>query len=196
MSESRAASVERTIWHDGHFVAWRDATVHVLAQSLQRGSLAFDYLSVYETARGTCGVSPARPCRTPGDDMPHRRASAGLPRRDAWSRPRRKRCVAMAAPSRSRSARSSRRSRSNSCRRTNASRCSSPRTTAVPTSLPTTPGDYRRRDVLSLKIEREKSARRQDILPPHAKVAGNYTAAMTAKWRARREGLRRRRPPR
>ena len=51
------------------------------------------------------------------------------------------------------------------------------------------PGEYRRRDVLSLKIEREKSARREDILPPHAKVAGNYTAAMTAKWRARREGF-------
>ena len=43
--------------------------------------------------------------------------------------------------------------------------------------------------MLSLKIEREKSARREDILPPHAKVAGNYTAAMTAKWRARREGF-------
>ena len=46
-------------------------------------------------------------------------------------------------------------------------------------------GEYRHRPELSLKIEREKSARREDLVPPHAKVAANYTAAMTAKWRAR-----------
>ena len=44
---------DRKIWRDGEFVAWRDATVHVLAQSLQRGSLAFDYISVHETPRAT-----------------------------------------------------------------------------------------------------------------------------------------------
>jgi len=45
--------MSRTIWIDGRFVAWDDATVHVLSHSLQRGSLVFDYLSVCETARGT-----------------------------------------------------------------------------------------------------------------------------------------------
>ena len=40
-----------------------------------------------------------------------------------------------------------------------------------------------------MKIERDKRSRRDDIIPPHAKVAANYTAAMTAKWRARQEGF-------
>jgi branched-chain amino acid aminotransferase len=36
------AVVDRTIWLDGQFVPWKDATVHVLSHSLQRGSLVFD----------------------------------------------------------------------------------------------------------------------------------------------------------
>ena len=43
---------DRTIWLDGEFVRWQDATVHVLSHSLQRGSLIFDYMSVHETPRG------------------------------------------------------------------------------------------------------------------------------------------------
>ena len=50
-------------------------------------------------------------------------------------------------------------------------------------------GQPHRRTELSLKIERDKRSRRNDIIPPHAKVAANYTAAMTAKWRARQEGF-------
>jgi branched-chain amino acid aminotransferase len=46
------AVVDRTIWLDGQFVPWQDATVHVLSHSLQRGSLVFDYTGVHETARG------------------------------------------------------------------------------------------------------------------------------------------------
>jgi len=44
---------DRKIWRDGHFIDWEDATVHVLAQSLPRGSLAFDYISVHGARRGT-----------------------------------------------------------------------------------------------------------------------------------------------
>ena len=51
------------------------------------------------------------------------------------------------------------------------------------------PGEFRRASQLALKIEREKFARRDDLVPPHAKVAANYTAAMTAKWRARKAGF-------
>ena len=43
---------DRVIWRDGEFIAWADATVHVLAQSLQRGSLAFDYMAVHRPSRG------------------------------------------------------------------------------------------------------------------------------------------------
>ena len=188
MSESRAASVERTIWHDGQFVAWRDATVHVLAQSLQRGSLAFDYLSVYETARGpaafrlrdhverlatTCrivGLPLAYPVETlveaaaetvrRNDGAKSVKISALIPSVEVELVPQDERVSVFIAAYDS-----------------------------GPDIIARNPGEYRRRDVLSLKIEREKSARREDILPPHAKVAGNYTAAMTAKWRARREGF-------
>jgi branched-chain amino acid aminotransferase len=45
---------DRLIWLDGEFVPWHRATVHVLSHSLQRGSLVFDYLSVHETSRGVC----------------------------------------------------------------------------------------------------------------------------------------------
>ena len=46
------SAVDRWVWRDGEFVRWGDATVHILSQSLQRGSLAFDYTSVHEARRG------------------------------------------------------------------------------------------------------------------------------------------------
>ncbi len=50
----QAPEIDRLIWLDGEFVPWQDATVHVLSHSAQRGSLVFDYMSVHETARGAC----------------------------------------------------------------------------------------------------------------------------------------------
>jgi branched-chain amino acid aminotransferase len=44
--------VDREIWLDGHFVPWRDATLHVLSHAAQRGSLVFDYMSVHQSPRG------------------------------------------------------------------------------------------------------------------------------------------------
>ncbi len=40
------------IWRDGEFVAWHDATVHVLAHSMQFGSSAFEGIRCYSTPRG------------------------------------------------------------------------------------------------------------------------------------------------
>jgi branched-chain amino acid aminotransferase len=40
------------IWRNGEFVAWRDATVHVLSHSMQFGSSAFEGIRCYETPRG------------------------------------------------------------------------------------------------------------------------------------------------
>ena len=40
------------IWRDGEFVRWKDATVHVLAHSLQFGSSAFEGMRCYNTPRG------------------------------------------------------------------------------------------------------------------------------------------------
>ena len=40
------------IWRDGKFVAWQDATVHVLAHSMQFGSAVFEGIRCYATPRG------------------------------------------------------------------------------------------------------------------------------------------------
>jgi branched-chain amino acid aminotransferase len=40
------------IWRDGEFVAWKDATVHVLAHSMQFGSAVFEGIRCYATPRG------------------------------------------------------------------------------------------------------------------------------------------------
>ncbi|MDQ2665553.1 MAG: branched-chain amino acid transaminase [Gemmatimonadota bacterium] len=40
------------IWHDGEFIAWKDASVHVLAHSMQFGSSIFEGVRCYETPGG------------------------------------------------------------------------------------------------------------------------------------------------
>ena len=178
---------ERVIWRDGEFVAWRNATVHVLAQSLQRGSLAFDFLSVHQAKRGvamfrvrdhverllrTCRIvglpigfgaeELVAACaetvrRNPGAKVV--KISALIPSVEVELIPQDARVSVFVAAYDSQA-----------------------------DIIAKNPGEYRHRPELALKIEREKSARREDLVPPHAKVAANYTAAMTAKWRARQEG--------
>ena len=178
---------ERIIWRDGEFVAWRDATVHVLAQSLQRGSLAFDFLSVHQAKRGvamfrvrdhverllrTCRIvglpigfgaeELVAACaetvrRNPGAKVV--KISALIPSVEVELIPQDARMSVFIAAYDSQA-----------------------------DIIAKNRGEYRHRPELALKIEREKSARREDLVPPHAKVAANYTAAMTAKWRARQEG--------
>src|SRR5262245_1895768 len=46
------SAAERKIWHNGRLAPWADVTVHVLAQSIQRGTLVFDVMPVYWLARG------------------------------------------------------------------------------------------------------------------------------------------------
>ncbi len=40
------------IWRNGEFIRWKDATVHVLAHSMQFGSSAFEGIRCYSTPRG------------------------------------------------------------------------------------------------------------------------------------------------
>jgi branched-chain amino acid aminotransferase len=40
------------IWRDGEFIKWKDATVHVLAHSMQFGSSAFEGIRCYDTPNG------------------------------------------------------------------------------------------------------------------------------------------------
>ena len=179
---------ERTIWRDGEFVPWQDATVHVLSQSLQRGSLAFDYLSVYPAKRGvamfrlrdhilrllrTCqlvglpigydaqtliAACAATVRRNPGAKSV--KISALIPSIEVELIPQDARVSVFIAAYDS-----------------------------AADIIAKNRGEFRHRAELTLKVERDTGSRRDDIVPPHAKVAANYTAAMTAKWRARREGF-------
>lgn len=178
---------ERLIWRDGEFIAWDEATVHVLSQSLQRGSLAFDYVSVRETTRGvavfrlrdhverlltTCRIV-GLPLAWAADDLIEACAeavrrnqgatsikiSALIPSVEVELVPQDPRVAVFIAAYDS-----------------------------AADIIAKNPGELRRRQTLSLKVERDKSGRREDVIPPHAKVAASYTAPMTAKWKARREG--------
>ena len=40
------------IWHDGQFVKWHDATIHILAHSVQFGSAVFEGIRAYKTPKG------------------------------------------------------------------------------------------------------------------------------------------------
>jgi branched-chain amino acid aminotransferase len=40
------------IWHDGEFIAWQDAKVHLLSLAVQFGSSVFEGIRCYETPRG------------------------------------------------------------------------------------------------------------------------------------------------
>ena len=182
------SDVDRWVWRDGEFVHWRDATVHILSQSLQRGSLAFDYTSVHEARRGVAvfrlGDHIDRLLRTC--------ALMGLPiayTRDALIEG----CVAAV--------------------RRNPGSKSLKISALIPSIeaelVPQDPrvgvficaydvvadvieqhgGAYHWGGSLSLKVERDITNRRPDIIPAQAKMAANYTSAMFAKWRARKEGF-------
>jgi branched-chain amino acid aminotransferase len=43
---------DRKIWRNGRMIPWAEATVHVLAQSIQRGTLVFDVMPIYWVKRG------------------------------------------------------------------------------------------------------------------------------------------------
>jgi len=50
------------------------------------------------------------------------------------------------------------------------------------------PGSFPIKPALSLWVEKQRRSRREDIMPPQAKVAANSASAMVAKWAARRAG--------
>src|SRR6201991_247050 len=40
------------VWHDGQFIKWNDARVHVMSHVLHYGSSVFEGIRCYETQRG------------------------------------------------------------------------------------------------------------------------------------------------
>ena len=43
---------DRLVYLNGEFVAWKDATVHLMSHSFSRGSAIFEVISLHETASG------------------------------------------------------------------------------------------------------------------------------------------------
>jgi branched-chain amino acid aminotransferase len=188
MSSDPGSAPNRTLWLDGALVPWEAARVHVLAQSLARGSLIFDYMSVHETPRGPAIFRL-------GDHVARFLESArlvGLPlAQDAATL----RAACQAA-----------------VRANPGAKVVKLNAYLASEEVDVVPADERLSvaalaydpwaDVLSRKqppparppktvrlwVEKELRQRRADILHPHAKVAGNYTSPMIAKWRARRAG--------
>ena len=181
------SKVDRQIWRDGEFIDWADATVHVLAQSLQRGSLAFDYMSVHDTPRGPAIMKLPEhiarlfaTCRLMG--IPIRYAEQDLI--DA--------CVATVVRNPgSHSLKISALIPSIEVELVPQDPTISVFIAAYDSStdiIDRNVGEYHAARHLSLKVEHAISNRRVDIIPPQAKVAANYTSGMFAKWRARKEG--------
>lgn len=179
--------MNRVIWRDGAFIDWGEATVHVLSQSLQRGSLAFDYIGIYRTPRGpavfrlddhvdrllrTCAVM----------DLP-----LAYPREQLID-------AAMETARRNPGARSLRISVLNTSIDLDLA-AQDPSTTVFIAAFDFAkdiaahnPGTPHHAPLLRLSIERGKRSRREDTIPPQAKVAASYTPSIPAKQRARREG--------
>ena len=187
MSEPSGPSIDRQIWLDGELIPWESATVHVLSHSLQRGSLVFDYMSVHATPRGPAvfrlsehverlfqsaelvglplSLRPAEIeaaiCETVRANPGARavKVSAYLPSIEVDVVPLDPRVsVAIAAYDPEADV--------------NARKPSAPHRPAT----------------LKIWIEKTVKNRREDIVPPQAKVSANYTSPMQAKWNARQAG--------
>jgi branched-chain amino acid aminotransferase len=178
---------DRLIWRDGKFIKWADASIHILSQSLQRGTLAFDYISVNETQRGpaifrlrehmerlveTCrlgalplGYSASEMCdaaietvgRNP--DAKSIKISALIPSLEVDVVPQNSTVSVFIAAY-----------------------------DGETDIIAKNKGKFHRAPNLKLFIEEEKRNRRQDIMPAQAKIAANYASPMTAKWKARNAG--------
>ncbi len=179
---------EREIWLDGEFVPWARATIHVLSHSLQRGSLVFDYMSVHETPRGAAifrlGAHVERfirSCEMVGLNLKQSReeleeaildtvrrnpgakavkTSAYLPSVEVDVVPLDDHvAVAIAAYD--------------------------PQADVIARKSQAAPPKTRE---VRLWIEKERKNRRDDIMPPQAKVSANYASPMMAKAKARAAG--------
>ncbi len=183
---------QRQIWRDGAFIPWGDATVHVLSQSLQRGTLAFDYMSVHTTSAGPAIFRVSdhvarllNTCEITGLQISYSKdalidACASTVRANPGAKSVK---ISALVPS------------------IEVELVAQDPTVSVYIAAYDMMADvvkphlaaghkplHETRQV-ALKIERHYSNRREDIIPPQAKVAANYTSPMMAKIAARAEGF-------
>jgi branched-chain amino acid aminotransferase len=184
---SPSPAPDRRIWLDGQLVPWERATVHVLSHSLQRGSLIFDYLSVHQTPRG------AAIFRLEEHVERFQRSAElmGLP-------------LALAGPAIEAAVVETTRANPGATAVKVSAYLAAVEVDVVPMDervsvavaaydpladvIQRNPGSFPFKPTLRLWIEKQRRNRREDILPPQAKVAANYASPMTAKWAARRAG--------
>lgn len=189
MSEKPASTpIDRTIWLDGEFVAWEAATLHVLSHAAQRGSLVFDYMSVYALPQGAAVFRMPehldrfdRSCELIGLRLAHDLARLGDAIVETVRRNPGSTAVKISAF------------------------ISSIEVDVVPVddevSVAIAAYDPvadvlarkrrrapRRGPTCRLWIEKQIHNRREDIVSPQAKVAANYVSTMAAKERARAAG--------
>src|ERR671939_520868 len=48
----KTPTIVREVWHDGEFIAWDDARVHVMSHVLHYGSSIFEGIRCYSTKQG------------------------------------------------------------------------------------------------------------------------------------------------
>ena len=177
----------RQIWIDGELVPWEKATVHVLSHSLQRGSLIFDYMSVYETPRGPAVFR----MREHVARLLHSAELVGLP-------------LALGTRAIEAAILTTVRANPGASAVKVSAYLPSIEVDVVPLDPHVTvaiaaydpqadinagkPSKPHRPATLKIWIEKAVKNRREDIVPPQAKVSGNYTSPMQAKWNARRAG--------
>ena len=182
------SSPERAIWIDGAMRPWADATVHVLSHAIQRGSLVFDYMSVHETPRGVAIFRLLEHV----DRFLHSCQLMGLPIEQGHA----ELCQAIRATVRANPGAHAVKISAYfasveidvvpmDTHVTVAIAAYDP-ATDITNRLPQTPPPKPR--FLKLWIEKETANRREDIVPPQAKVSANYASPMTAKSRARARG--------
>ncbi len=180
--------MSRRIWIDGEFVAWKDATVHVLSHSHQRGSLIFDYMSIHQAEAGPAIF------RLDAHIDRFMASCAHIGMELSWSREQlMDACVATVAEN------------VDSSSLKISAYFPSVETDIVPQDphvavavaaydnaadvISANPGDFHFSAQLSVLIERERRNRRPDIIEPQIKIAANYASPMIAKLKARRRGF-------
>ena len=181
-------TVDREIWIDGEFVPWANATVHVLSHSLQRGSLVFDYMSVHDTPKGVCVFRLdlhvarfARSCELLGLKLPRAVQEIAEAVLEAVRRNPGATAVKVSAyiPSLEVDV------VAQDDRVTIAIAAYDPIQDLLRRNPGTPPP---KAPLVRLLIEPERRNRRDDIIPPQAKVSANYASPMTAKAKARAAG--------
>lgn len=177
----------RQIWLDGELIPWERATVHVLSHSLQRGSLIFDYMSVHETQRGPAVFRLADHVVR----LLHSAELVGLPLTLGAAEIE---AAILATVRANPGAKAVKVSAYLPSIEVDVVPLDTHVSVAIAAYDPQAdinagkPNPPHRPEFLKIWIEKTVKNRRDDIVPPQAKVSANYTSPMQAKWNARRAG--------